>query len=150
MKKRAKKVAAKRPSRKETKERQRTPQANMMEQVIAITKVTEDSGTWEGGTLADLRKLVRIGAATLDYWTNVRPTIGEFLKELRPYESKVRLEGYVDLNPGADVRVEVDAFVADDLTADEVAELYDRFRTVEDAKQEKNRGGTYSVRFWWD
>jgi hypothetical protein len=141
--------------RKKNKGRQRTSQANegnssMMEQVIAITKATEDGGPWEGGTLADLRKLVEIGASALDYSTNLRPTIGEFLEELAPCESKVRLEGYVHLHPVEDVCVEVDAFVADDLTADEALALYDRFRTVEDAELGKNPDGTYSVRFWCD
>jgi hypothetical protein len=156
MKKEAKKVAAERPSQKKAvsppEDPQRTSQANdgnrsMMEQVTAITKASEDGDEWQG-SLADLRKLVDIGACHPDDNHNESPTIGDFLEELAPYGSKVRLEGRVRLPPREGEGVSVEGFTVSGLTADELLALYDLFRMADEAQQIKHE--TYSVRFWWD
>ncbi len=118
-------------------------------QRITKTASAREFASWQGGTLADLRKLVEIGATDRDERQNASPSIGEFLDELAPYEAKVRLIGYIVYPPRDDARVSIEGFTASGLTAEEALDLFARYHADENDKNQE-QDGTWSVRFWWD
>jgi hypothetical protein len=105
---------------------------------------------WKNGTLADLAKLVKIGAADPKQNQNSSPTIQEFLDELQPYKGKVKLIGYVIYPPRGDARISVDGFTANSITADEALDLTTKYGSADENSTEQNDDKTYNVLFWWD